>query len=210
MRFGLDVTPDLAALMLREIGAAERAVSAGTRQAGERLKTAWRGQITGAGLGQRLANTVRSLSFPKTGASINAATLVFTRAPRIVGAHDEGGLISSRAGLWLAIPTEATPRGPRGRRMTPAEVEQRLGVTLRLISRPGRPGLLVADRVRLTTRGRAAVSRSKTGKGQITTPLFVLVPQVRLPKRLDLDRDAERIAGQVPQMIVDSWLDRLT
>jgi hypothetical protein len=33
------------------------AVTAVAREAGTSLKTAWRGQITGAGLGQRLANT---------------------------------------------------------------------------------------------------------------------------------------------------------
>ena len=42
------------------------------------------------------------------------------------------------------------------------------------------------------TRGLAAASRSKTGRGQVTAPIFLLLPQVKLPKRLDLGRDAER------------------
>ena len=46
----------------------------------------------------------------------------------------------------------------------------------------------VADGARINTRGLAAVSRSKTGRGQVTAPIFLLVPQVKLPKRLDLDR----------------------
>ncbi|WP_416348444.1 DUF6441 family protein [Gemmobacter sp.] len=43
----------------------ERAVSAAIREAGTGLKTAWRLQITGAGLGPRLARTIRSEQFPK-------------------------------------------------------------------------------------------------------------------------------------------------
>jgi hypothetical protein len=51
--------------MAAEIAAGERAVTAAIREAGTGLKTAWRGQITGAGLGQRLANSIRSEQFPK-------------------------------------------------------------------------------------------------------------------------------------------------
>ena len=33
-------------------------------------------------------------------------------------------------------------------------------------------------------------------------PIFLLVPQVKLPKRLDLDRDGERPHESVPGLIV--------
>jgi hypothetical protein len=39
--------------------AAEQAVTLGVTQAGERLKSDWRAQITGAGLGAKLARTIR-------------------------------------------------------------------------------------------------------------------------------------------------------
>ncbi len=77
------------------------------REAGTGLKTAWRVQITGAGLGRRLANSIRSQTYPKAGESLNAAALVWSKAPVIVGAHDTGPLIRSKDGFWLAIPTEA-------------------------------------------------------------------------------------------------------
>ena len=51
------------------------------------------------------------------------------------------------------------------------------------------------------------VSRSKTGRGKVTAPIFLLVPQVKLPKRLDLARDAERAHGAVPALIVANWLE---
>jgi hypothetical protein len=49
-----------------------------------------------------------------------------------------------------------------------------------------------------------------TGRGQATVPIFLLVPQVKLAKRLDLARDAERAQAAVPGMIVAKWVeDRL-
>jgi len=60
---------------------------------------------------------------------------------------------------------------------------------------------------RLNTKGRAVASRSKTGRGLVTAPIFLLVPQVKLPKRLDLARDAERAQAAVPGLIVANWVD---
>ena len=69
------------------------------------------------------------------------------------------------------------------------------------------PSLFVADSMRLNTRGLAAASRSKTERGQVTVPIFLLVPQVKLPKRLDLARDADRAHEAVPALIVANWVD---
>jgi hypothetical protein len=57
-------------------------VTAAVREAGIGLKTAWRSQITGAGLGQRLANTIRSELYPKGKPSLNTAALVWSRRRR--------------------------------------------------------------------------------------------------------------------------------
>ena len=206
MRLQLDITPDLAAMMAAEIRAGERAVSTATRAAGDTLKTAWRAQITGAGLGQRLARTIRSEQFPKGKPSLSAAALVWSKAPVIVGAHDTGPLIRSRNGFWLAIPTEAAGRGFRGGRITPGEWERRRGLRLRFVYRRSGPSLLVAEG-RLNARGQAVASRSKTGRGRTTVPIFLMVPQVRLPKRLNLARDAARAQDALPGMIVANWLD---
>ena len=107
MKLNLDISPDLVAVMAAEIKAGERAVSAAMREAGSKLKTAWRGQITGAGLGQRLANSIRSQTYPKVGESLSAAALVWSKAPQIINAHDAGLMIRSKSGFWLAIPTAA-------------------------------------------------------------------------------------------------------
>jgi hypothetical protein len=41
----------------------------------------------------------------------------------------------------------------------------------------------------------------------VTAPIFLLVPQVKLPKRLDLARDAEREADWVSGLIVANWVE---
>ena len=60
---------------------------------------------------------------------------------------------------------------------------------------------------RLNAKGRAVASRPKTGSGLVTEPIFLLVPQVELPKRLDLARDAERAHDAVPGLIVANWVE---
>ena len=206
MRLKLDIRPDIASLMQAEIAAGEKAVSAAMREAGSGLKSAWRAQITGAGLGTRLGNSIRLASFPKSGDSLNAAALVWSKAPVIISAHDTGPLIRSRDGFWLAIPLPAAGKSLRGGRITPGEWEQRHGLRLRFVYRRTGPSLLVAEG-RLNTKGRAVVSRSKTGRGKVTAPIFLLVPQVKLPKRLDLVRDAARALDSVPGLIVVNWLE---
>ena len=206
MKLGIDITPDLVAVMAAEIKAGEKAVSAAMREAGTNLKSAWRGQITQAGLGRRLANSIRSQTYPKAGESLGAAALVWSKAPEIIRAHDRGPLIRSKNGFWLAIPTAAAGKGRKGGRITPGEWERRRGLRLRFVYRRSGPSLLVAEG-RLDTKGRAVASRSKTGRGRVTAPIFLLVPQVKLPKRLDFDRDAARALDSVPGLIVANWVE---
>ena len=205
MRLKLDIDPDLVAMMQAEIKAGEKAVTGAMREAGAGLKTAWRGQITEAGLGRRLANSIRNATYPKAGNSLNATALVWSKAPVIIGAHNAGPLIRSRDGFWLAIPTKAAGKSLRGGRITPGEWERRTGLRLRFVYRRRGRSLLVAEG-RFNTKGRAVASRSKTGRGRTTVPIFLLVPQVRLPKRLDLAQEAERAADAVPGRIVGKWV----
>jgi hypothetical protein len=204
MKLKLAIDPDIATMMEAEIAAGERAVSAAIRQSALSLKTDWRGQITGAGLGARLARTIRSEDYPKGRPSLNAAALVWSNAPLIVGAHDTGPLIRSKSGLWLAIPTAAAGKSTRGGRITPAEWERRRGTPLRFIYRSRGPSLLVAEG-RLNSRGLGVASRAKSGRGLASVPIFLLVRQVKLSKRLDLMRAAETAVDQIPTQIVSKW-----
>lgn len=207
MKISVSVTPDLTAMMRAEVAAGQKAVSVTMAEAGAGLKSAWRGQITGAGLGQRLANSIRSQSYPKGRNSLDAAALVWSNAPEIIGAHDTGPLIRSGNGFWLAVPLPAAGKAMGGERITPGMWEKKTGLRLRFVYRRRGPSLLVADAVRLNTKGQAAVSKSKTGRGQVTAPIFLLVPQVKLRKRLDLARDAERAQAAIPGSIVRNWAE---
>ena len=210
MKLNVAAVPNLAGMMAAEITAGEKAVTKAVGDAGTSLKTAWRAQITGAGFGQRLARTIRSEVYPKGQPSLNAAALVWSQAPVVVGAHDTGPLIRSQNGFWLAIPTAAAGKSARGGRITPGEWERRRGLRLRFVYRRSGPSLLVAEG-RLNTRGVGVASRSKTGRGLTTVPIFLLVRQVKLRKRLDLARDAKAAQNGIPSAIVANWVEtRLT
>ncbi len=60
MRFGVSIVGDIVRLMEAEVKAGEKAVTTAMRDAGTGLKTAWRAQITGAGLGARRAGDRRA------------------------------------------------------------------------------------------------------------------------------------------------------
>lgn len=209
MKIEVTFDPDLRRLMASETLAGERAVTRSMRLVGREVQQNWREQIGRAGLGSRLPRTIRARAFPETGESIAAAAIVWSNAPEIVGAFDRGVTIRSNNGFYLAVPLPAA--GARGGRrpLTPGMWEARTGVRLRFVYRRGRASLLVADEVRLSSTGRAAVRRSRrigpAQRGATTVPVFVLLPQVRLKKRLDLAAGVTSALGRLPQMIVDDW-----
>lgn len=210
MKLAAVLSGDLRKIMAEEIKTAEDAVTTAMRQAADGLKADLRRQITEAGMGQRLANTWRAELYPKGRKSIKAAGFVFTKAPTIIRAFDQGAVIKSKHGFWLAIPTEAAGKGARGKRMTPGLWEQMHGARLRFIYRRGAPSLLVAENMRARTGkrggfGHGSASALRTGRGLATVVMFILVPQVSLRKRLDVDAAAERWAGALPGLIVGNW-----
>jgi hypothetical protein len=78
------------------------------------------------------------------------------------------------------------------------------------VPRPNGPSLLVVDGLRASIsrdtgelRGfRPASDRARrSGQGLTTVVMFLLVPQVKLGKRLDVARAAERWSGRLPTLI---------
>jgi len=209
MRITTRVQSDVDAYLADEMRRGERAVKRAMMAASTDLKTAWRTQVMGAGLGRRLASSIRSEAYPKGADSLNAAGLVWTKAPKLIDAFNRGVTIRSANGFWLAIPTKAAGnlRGKGGRKITPALWEQRTGRRLRFVYRRGRNGLLVDDgqRVKASLGFKARLPR---GTQRQTVIIFILVRQARLKKRLDLDRDVNRVAAAIPGRIIAEWGDR--
>jgi hypothetical protein len=199
----------LQADMQAELRDIERAAAAGTKAAGQSLKAELRRQVGSVGLGQRLANSWREKHYLNR--KLDAASLVYTKAPQIIRAFDEGALIRSRRGRFLAIPTENAPRkGTDGRRISPSTFPEHRFGSLRFVPRSSGPSLLVVDGLRASfsrqtgqLRGfRRATDRARrSGQGLTTVVMFLLVPQVKLRKRLDVTRAAERWSAQLPALI---------
>jgi hypothetical protein len=209
MKLATTIAPALQAHMQAELRDIERAVTSGTREAGRGLRTELRRQVTSAGLGQRLANSWRDQHYDNRG--IDAASLVYTKAPQIIRAFDEGVRIRSRRGRFLAIPTENAPRkGTDGKRISPSTFPEHRFGPLRFVPRSSGPSLLVIEGLRASfsrktgeLRGfRRATDRARrSGQGLTTVVMFLLVPQVKLRKRLNVARAAERWSGQLPALI---------
>ncbi len=208
MNLGATIVGSLMADMKAEAKRIERGVAAGVKEAGAGLKGDLRKQVVAAGLGPRLARTWRSRAYPNKGH--DAATLVWSKAPQIIRTFDEGAVIRSKSGLWLAIPTPVAPkRGVGGKRINPGNFPEHRFGSLRFVYRRGRPSLLVVDSVRINKSGRVGRRAkggafTKTGRmkqGITTVVMFIMVPQVRIKKRLDVVREAKRWERLVPELI---------
>ncbi|NJO54373.1 MAG: hypothetical protein HC829_05580 [Bacteroidales bacterium] len=188
----------------------ERAITSGMKAVTTGLKDALRQDVVSAGLGARLSRTWRGRTYPETGTSLDAAAYVWSKAPVIIDAFDRGVTIRSKAGFWLAIPTPAagkTGLGETGgrKKITPGGWERRTGMRLRFVYRRTGPSLLVADDSRINKKGLAVKNRRKSG--QATTVVFLLVPQVSLRKRLDIDAIVRTWTGRVPSLIAQYWTE---
>lgn len=207
MKVDIKIDGDLEKLMAAEFREGQRAVTAAMRATGQALKENWRSQIAAAGLGLRLANSVRSAVFPKGQPSMNAAVLVYSKAPKVVAAHESGALIRSHNGIWLAIPTTAAGHGQSGRKITPGEWQFKTGIVLRFIYTGRGSAFLVADNAR-TRRGSGRVVKDRRRNASRATsmiPIFILVRQTRLPKRLNLMAAAETVSAQAAGVIIANW-----
>lgn len=170
------------------------------------LKTTLRGQVTSAGLKSRLAGTWRSKIYIDGKKCVG---FVYTRAPHIIQAFDKGVTIRARNAHYLAIPTQNAPkRGSDGKKINPVNFPKQLG-SLTLIRVKGRL-FLAAQNVRPSyskktgeLRGFRAPSQRalQSGKGLSSAIMFTLVPQVRLPKKLDVEGAATLWANKLPSMI---------
>lgn len=207
MKFAFSTDPAWEPLLQQEIRKLEAAAVRSMRQSARDLKAAWRQQIVQAGLGGKLARSIQGEAYPKRAVSLRAAAVVWSKArDEIIAPHETGALIRSSQGHFLAIPIfkAARMQGDRGRKITPAEYERRVGARLEVVLRPGKPALLVDKGDSFGLKGVGfrkqgpAAQRARARSRKKFFPVFVLVPQVRLKKRLNLAGEARRVANLVP------------
>ncbi|APZ53743.1 DUF6441 family protein [Salipiger abyssi] len=183
---------NLEAFMAEELDIAERAVTSAVHGRATRLKSALRADVISGGLGRRLARSWQQKNYPRHGTSLGAAAYVYTKAETLIEAFDAGATIKSSEGFFLAIPTPSAPKRGMGRkRITPSNFPEHRFGPLRFVYRPQGASLLVVDNQRQTKAGNYTRSRSKkalrTGEGLHTVPMFWLIPQARLRRRLNVD-----------------------
>ena len=208
MKLTTTIAGSIMAGMEAEMRTISKAVTAGIKEAGRGLKGDLRKQVVSAGLGVRLSRTWRERTYPNKGH--DAASLVWSKAPQIIRTFDEGAVIKSKSGLWLAIPTASAPkRGVGGKRINPSNFPEHRFGPLRFVYRRNGPSLLVVDGVRINKSGRVGRRAkggafTKTGRmkqGMTTVVMFTMVPQVRLKKRLDVKREIKRWERRLPGLI---------
>ncbi len=51
----------------------------------------------------------------------------------------------------------------------------------------------------------ASAASIRTGRGLTTVPIFILVPQVTIKKRFDIDSVAQKWIDRTPQLIIQNW-----
>lgn len=139
-------------------------------------------------LGDRVANAWRADIFPAS-ASVHThapAVFVYSKAPKIVTAFGDATTLRAKNGIYMAIPTDATPR--RGRRYaTPVEVEAMYNQDLIMIHGRGQQILAFVEVVAAKNRRgfrRATPRRLEQGRGVQMVLMFVMVRVVGLQKKL--------------------------
>ncbi len=212
MQLQVAIEGRLEEVIARKSKAVKKEVTGAVGDTAQWLKQRLRDQVTGAGFGSRLARTWRADTYPRRGVySYRAAALVRSKAPKIIKAFSEGELIKSRDGLFLAIPTANAPKkGVGGKRINPSNFPEHRFGRLKFIYRRGAPSLLVVEGVRITKSGRVG-RRLKDGgvtkkgtlrKGVTTVVMFILVPQVRLPRRFNVQGPAAQAVDRLAANIV--------
>ncbi len=174
------------------------------------VQTDLRTQTRAAGLGRGLENAWRSEVYPRSPATktLRPAGQVFSRAVVLHDVFTMGATITARRGRYLVIPTKeaeamgfATSRTGRGGGAVPfgqlhraaryrAAIDKLGAENIRDIPLPNGRRLIVYQ----VPQGRGAgrvfrgprLTRVGFRRGQ-DVPLFLLVPQVRIARRLDLD-----------------------
>jgi len=209
-------------------------VTAAMRDTTDEVKEAFRDQVRAAGLGDRLANAVRGVTYPNRSGriSLEPTGWIYAQpskdgrgAAAIIDSYANGRTIYRRGGKGLlAIPTDDVPRNRSGDALTVSEVEGHFGRRLIFISpgdkgfhtpsiRRGSVGYLVMKGLvtrKSTGRWRNATDNERAGKTRNPRPvqmviMFSLVRMVKKPKTVDLSAPAALAEQRFPANLDARW-----
>lgn len=167
------------------------------------LKAGIRAEVLAAGLGPKVAKSVQDYVYPKSGVSLSPAGTVVSKAPRILRGFEEGSIIRPKSGgRFLALPTQDTPFGRGGSHIKMRDAEKRFGPPA-IVAR-GR-NRLVFFNVRETKDRLGYRKRTKSGAGARFVLMYVLVPLVRLPKKINAAAALARAGAALDHNIVAAW-----
>lgn len=162
-------------------------------------KNSLRNKVRSAGLGNRLPNAISAKIYPKPSVpTFNPVGFISFRTEVLFRVFTQGAVIRSSKGMFLAIPTENAPKqGIGGKRISPSNFPEHVYGPLQFIYRKGRPSLLIVNNARVgqTGRVRSNIRTNRAGgrytslAGRQSVVMFILVPQVTIRKRFDLDED---------------------
>lgn len=194
--FSVKVTGDILKDVESYIKNAEKAVQSAVAAATNGLKQELRQQVTSSGLGKRLSNTWRSKVNPQGKSSINATGAAWTAAREIIDSHSKGQSISGKDGRWLVIPLEAAGKIKRRGKYMLRDYQAKHG-KLRFVSgKNGKNSYLVSDNMRARKGKRGGFARAgekAVSKGTVATvPVFLVIPQAKMKKRLDPNKAYSR------------------
>ena len=200
MKFGTSIIGDVRKDLVRFDLKLAKATKGGIAEGTDGLKRGLRGQVRSAGMSQRLANTWQDDVYPR-GPSKNAAGSVYSKAPHIIYAYDHGTVIRARNGRYLAVPLPETRKyiNVEGRRtrLTPTLFQRQTGIKLVFLAGNGKYPVLAAIGARRSKNGRVSAigtrkatkrlgERSLLPDGYGAIPMFVMIPQAAVRKKLDV------------------------
>ncbi|CUW39677.1 conserved protein of unknown function [Magnetospirillum sp. XM-1] len=220
MRLGAAILGSLPAIVREEMNAAERAAQAALREAGTGLRDDLRQHVADAGLGK--LSRAWAVRVYRGSSPLSGAAFVYVKgrsAAKAMWAFENGAIIRATHGRYLAIPTGFNMRGGRrGGKMIyrPQDLRDTF------VQRSKKGNLLLFARVAHAQRqvkGRvrdlAFVEKQMLGSGRVrrteailqagAVPMFLLVPQITIKKRLNVGRVVPFWEDRLPELLVQHW-----
>jgi len=185
----------------QHLAAGTRTIAKVTRRTEQRIEAVTAGAVPG-----RLWRAWKSSVYPKSGPARDPTGTIFVNGgERTKGAMTfwtKPGRIKGKDGQATAIPLPAAGSRGRDRNLTPEKWEAQHGAKLRLVLRPGKFPLLVADtgtlNARTGTYRSLTARRAQAGRGLASVPIFVLVPGVTFRNAVAVEPIVSRAETEIP------------